>query len=60
MLEGLGGNRDLDTTEHAVLVYVGTSLHPYIDETDSLTLTISNNVVASAQVVIDLYFALGA
>ena len=60
LLEGVGVDRDNATTQHAVIVYAGTSLHPVVDETDVLTLQISNNVVASAQIEIVLYYALGA
>ena len=60
VLQGLGANRDAAATEETVLVYASTSVHPYIDETDSLTLVVDNHVAPSAQIVIDLYFALGA
>lgn len=60
VLETLGLNRDVATAERAVLVYPTTTIHPYVDEIDALTLRISNNLVANAQVVIDLYYALGA
>ncbi len=60
VLQGVGLNRDRAASEEAVIVYASTSIHPYIDETDTLTLHVDNNLVASAQIVIDLYFALGA
>jgi len=60
VLEGVGVDRDNAATQHAVIVYAGTSLQPCIDETDTLTLQISNNAVASAYIEIVLYYALGA
>lgn len=60
MLQTLGKNRDLATTEDTLLVYSGTSLHPYVDEVEVLTVRVTGNLVPSAQVVIDLYYALGA
>jgi len=60
VLQGLGANRDMAASEVAPIIYAGTSLHPYVDETDALTLVISNNLVPSAQVVIELTYALGA
>lgn len=59
LLEGVGLNRDQAATEHAVIVYSGTSLHPVVDETDTLTLRLDGNLVASAQVEVTLYYALG-
>lgn len=60
VLQGLGANRDAAASEETVLVYASTSLHPYVDETDSLTLVIDNHFAPSAKMTIDLYFALGA
>lgn len=59
VLQGVGANRDTANTESAQIVVSGTSLRPTVDETDTLTLTITNNAVNSATVVITLYYALG-
>lgn len=60
MLEGVGANRSALATEHAPIVYSGTSINPCIDETNTLTLVVANQAVPSAQITIDLYYALGA
>lgn len=60
LLQTLGRNRDMAAAEETVVVYASTSLHPYVDEIDVLTLRVSNNTQPSAQVVVDVYFALGA
>jgi len=59
LLEGVGVDRSNAATEHAPIVYSGTSLHPCIDETDTLTLSIDNNAVTSAYIEIVLYYAIG-
>ena len=59
VLQAVGANRDTATTETAVVVYTGTGTHPAVDEGDTLTLTIANNAVNSAGIVIELYYALG-
>lgn len=60
MLEGVGVDRSASKTEHKPIIYSGTSVNPCIDETDALTLKIDNNLVVSAAIQIDLYYALGA
>ena len=60
LLQGLGANRDTAAPEEVVLIYANTSLHPYVDETDTLTLVVDNHFAVSAQITIDLYYALGA
>lgn len=60
LLQGLGMNRDTVQSEEAALVYNGTSIHPYIDESNAASLVIDNHFAASAQMVVDLYYALGA
>lgn len=60
VLQGVGIDRDASKAEEAVIVHAGTSIHPVVDETDTFTLKIDNNAVASAAIVIDLYFALHA
>jgi len=59
VLEGVGANRDTLNTEEVAIVYAGTGTHPCVDEGDTLTLKIANNIVNSAVVVVDLYYALG-
>jgi hypothetical protein len=59
VLLGLGMNRSAVASEQTLLIYSSTSLHPVVDETDTLTLVITGNSVASASVGIDLYYALG-
>lgn len=59
VLQGLGANRDTANTETAQIVVSGTSLRPTVDESDTLTLAITNNAVNSATIVITLYYALG-
>lgn len=64
VLEGVGANRDGAapggaTTEKVPIVYSGTSLHPTVDEADTLTLAITGNSVNSAVTVVQIYYALG-
>lgn len=60
VLEGVGANRSATLAEKVNIVYSGTSAHPPVDEADTLTLTIANNSVNSAQITITLYYATGA
>lgn len=60
LLQGAGLNRDRTAAEEAVIVYASTSLHPYVDETDTLRLKVDNQAAPSAELTIDLYIALGA
>jgi hypothetical protein len=59
VLQGVGVDRDTLNTEQARIVYSGSAVHPAVDETDTLTLTIANSIVNSAAIVIELYYALG-
>ena len=59
MLQGVGQNLDLAASTSVAIVYAATSVHPTVDESDTLTLRISHNVVASAEFLIDLYYGLG-
>lgn len=56
VLQGCGANRDTANSEKAAIVYSGTSVHPAVDKTDTLTLAISGNSVNSAGIVIKLYY----
>lgn len=60
MLEGVGVDRSQTATQHVPIVYSGTSINPCVDDTDVLTLVISNNISPAAAVQIDVYYALGA
>lgn len=59
VLQSLGLNRDTANTETASIVFSGTGTHPCVDESDTLTLTITNNSVNSATIAVELYYALG-
>lgn len=59
VLRGLGMNRDKAASEDAPIVYAGTNLHPVVNGESVLRLKISDQSVASAQLTITLYFALG-
>lgn len=60
VLQGVGANRDTTNTEAAAIVFAGTSINPVVDETDTLTLTIANNLVNSATLTVTLVYALGS
>ncbi|MGE0363365.1 MAG: hypothetical protein AB7R67_21815 [Vicinamibacterales bacterium] len=60
VLQGAGANRDTANTEAVAIVFSGTSVHPVVDETDTLTLTIANTSVNSATITITLVYALGS
>lgn len=55
-LQGLGANRDTSNSEAVAIVYSTTSIHPPVAPGETLTLTLANNLVASAVVVLTLYF----
>jgi hypothetical protein len=59
VLQGVGANRHTTTSEKVAVVFSGTSVHPPVDKTDTLTAVISGNSVASAQLVIKLYYLKG-
>lgn len=59
-MQTLGRNRDQAASEETPLFYTSTAVHPYVDECETLTLRVSSNYQPSAQMVIDLYYALGA
>lgn len=60
VLEGVGANRAAGSTEKAAIVFASTSVHPAIAQSDVLTLKIAGNSVNSAQIVVEIYYALGA
>ena len=57
LLLGVGANRDTSNTEIAIVESNGA--HSVVAETDTLTLTITNNNVNSAGIVIKLYWSEG-
>lgn len=59
VLEGAGANLSASATSKSAIVYAATAIHPKIDETDTLTLTLANNSVNSAQVAIELTYVTG-
>ena len=56
VLQGVGLNRDLVVSEDAAIVYSGTSGQPYVDESDTLTLDVRGNLVASAEATVAIYW----
>lgn len=60
VLEGVGADRPEEVTVKAPIVFSGSAVHPCVDESDELTLKIANNSVASAEVVVEIYYAVGA
>ena len=60
VLQGVGIDRDNAASEEANVVYSSTNVHPVVDECDRLTLKVSGNTSASAEVTIYLTYALGA
>jgi hypothetical protein len=57
VLQGAGANRDTANTEMAAVLFASTSVHPPVDEWQTLTLTIANNAVNSAGIVITIFYA---
>jgi hypothetical protein len=55
-LQGVGVNRDVTNSEAGVIVYTSTSQHPVADVNETLTLTIANNSVKLAVVVVKLTY----
>lgn len=55
-LQGVGVNRDTANSEEGVIVFSGTSEHPVVDIAETLTLTIANNSVNSAVIVVTLTY----
>jgi len=59
VLQTLGRNRDTAAAEETPIFYASTSVHPCIDEEDTLTARISGNVVVGATLTVIVYYALG-
>lgn len=60
VLQSAGLNRHTTNSEVAAIIFASSSVHPYVDATDVLTLNIDANIVNSAGIVIELYYAPGA
>ena len=56
-LQGLGANRDITNSEVAPIVFSGTSINPVVTYDDVLTLTLANNSVVRAVVVLTFLIA---
>ncbi len=48
-LQGVGANRAAAATESVPVVYAGSTVHPPVSKTDTLTLKIAGNAVNSAE-----------
>jgi len=59
VLEGVGANRSDSATEKVAVVFSGTSVHPPVDISETLTLKIANQSVNSADIKIKLYISEG-
>lgn len=55
-LQGVGANRDTANSEEALVVYTGTAEHPPVGSNETLTLTIANNSVNSAVIVVTIVY----
>jgi hypothetical protein len=55
-LQGLGANRDITNSEAAPIVYSGTAINPVVEVNETLTLTIANNSVVRAVVVVTILY----
>lgn len=60
LLQGLGNGRSPNQDTDTNIVIASTSLHPYVDPEDTLTLIVDNIGNPSSQFDIVLYYALGA
>ncbi len=59
VLEGVGQNRSNVAPQVAPVVFTSTSVHPWVHESDSLTLVVDNTLAASAQIQVELLYAVG-
>lgn len=55
-LQGVGVNRDVTNSEEGVIVFASTSEHPVVDIAETLTLTVANNSVTRAVVVVTIVY----
>lgn len=56
VLQGVGANRATATTEKVAVVFSGTSVHPPVAKSDTLTFKVANNAVNGAGIVAKLYY----
>ena len=56
VLQGVGANRHNTNTEKVAAVYSGTTIHPPVAMSDTLTFKLAGNSINSAQVVAKLYY----
>jgi hypothetical protein len=55
-LQGVGADRHTSNSEHATIVYSGTSVNPLVTADDTLALTLANNSVNSAITVVTIVY----
>lgn len=56
LLQGVGANLLIATSENKAVVRAGTEIHPPVSNGDVLTFTLTNNSVNSGKTVVKLYF----
>lgn len=59
LLEGVGLNRSASAVQKALIRYGGTEAQPAVDESDTLTLIVENNMTPAAEVDVNLYYSIG-
>ena len=59
-LQGVGADRSEVLAQEAVIRYSGTNLRPVVQNSDILTLVVTGNSVASAELAVTLVFATDA
>lgn len=55
-LQGVAANRDTANTESAPVVFSGSTVHPWVDGDETMTLTFANTSVNDAIVKVILYY----
>ena len=60
LLEGAGESRSASATQKAVVRYPGKDVHPCVDESDRLVLSIAGNSVPAAAFAVSIIYGLGA
>lgn len=56
VLEGVGANRHTTSTEKVAVVFSATSVNPPVHHGDTLTFTVANQAVLSAQFTAKIYY----
>jgi hypothetical protein len=59
VLEGCGLARSNVDPQRTVIRFAGTSVHQCVDEDETLTLRVSDNLVGGARITIDVYYGRG-